>query len=68
VAHRHIHLRHEFWWWAEQRAGGLWRRACADGVSCWLDWLPAFCTGRRYAAHQALHPELFREVSRCPHT
>ncbi|MEZ0089955.1 hypothetical protein [Streptacidiphilus sp. EB129] len=48
------HVRHEFWWWAEQHAGHLWDRVCRDGVSCWLDWLPAYCTGQRYAAQNAL--------------
>jgi hypothetical protein len=53
------HLSHEFWWKAEQRSGRLWSRVCRDGISCWLDWLPAFCARRRYAAHRALHPHLF---------
>jgi hypothetical protein len=53
-------LRHEFWWWAEQRAGVLWHRACKDGVSCWLDGLVGICMRRRYAAQRALHPELFQ--------
>jgi hypothetical protein len=52
-------LRRDLWWWIEQRAGQLWFRACRDGVSCWLDWLPALCARRRYAAERALHPELF---------
>lgn len=59
MAHRMNHVRHEFWWWAEQRAGKLWHRVCADGISCWLDWLPSFCTRRRYAAQRALHPDSF---------
>lgn len=49
-------LRHELWWLAEVLAGDLWHRACKDGVTCWLDWLPAYCTRRRYAAQNALHP------------
>lgn len=53
------HMRHEFWWWTEKWAGNLWHRACCDGISCWLDWLPSFCTRRRYAAQRALHPESF---------
>ena len=51
--------RQEFWYFAEQQAGRLWHRACADGVSCWLDWLPAFCLKRRYAAERALNPTAF---------
>lgn len=51
------HLRHEAWWQAEQGAGHLWQRACRDGLSCRLDWLPAYCTRRRYAAQNALHPQ-----------
>lgn len=53
------HLRHEFWWKAEKWSGRLWHRVCKDGVSCWLDWLPACCTRRRYAAFRALRPDLF---------
>lgn len=53
------HARHEFWWAAEQWSGRLWSRVCTDGVSCWLDWLPAFCTRHRHAAHCALHPQIF---------
>lgn len=32
----------EAWWLAEKWSGRLWERACRDGVSCWLDWLPAW--------------------------
>lgn len=60
------HARHEFWWLVEKWSGRLWRRICSDGVSCWLDWLPAFCMRRRYAAHRALRPELYAPQSR-PH-
>jgi hypothetical protein len=57
---RSIHrARQEFWYCAEHHAGRLWDRACADGVSCWLDWLPAFCLRRRYAAERVLNPHLF---------
>ena len=59
MAHHLRRLSHEFWWWAEQRAGALWQRACTDGVTCWLGWLPAFCARRRYAAQRALHPDSF---------
>lgn len=55
---------HEFWWLAEQWSSSLWQRVCADGVSCWLDWLPAFCARRRYAARRALHPNLFQAKKR----
>lgn len=47
-------IRHEFWWWAEQRAGALWDLACRDGISCWLDWLPSYCLRRRYKAQNDL--------------
>lgn len=57
---RWVHrARQEFWWTAEQQAGHLWHRVCRDGVSCWLDWLPAYCLRHRYAAERALNPELF---------
>lgn len=52
-------MRLAFWWWAEQHAGHLWHHACRDGVTCRLDWLPAYCTRRRYAAERRRHPELF---------
>lgn len=51
--------RRDLWYWTEQQTSKLWHRVCADGVSCWLDWLPAFCAGRRYAAERALNPDLF---------
>ncbi|MEU6725484.1 hypothetical protein ABZ917_17395 [Nonomuraea wenchangensis] len=60
------HLRHEFWWKAEKWSGRLWYRVCKDGVSCWLDWLPSFCTRRRYAAHRALRPDLYVRRARQP--
>lgn len=55
---------HEFWWMAEKRSGKLWHRVCADGISCWLDWLPAFTARRRYAAHRALCPDLYQPKTR----
>ncbi|MGW4422523.1 hypothetical protein [Streptosporangium sp. NPDC004631] len=58
------HARHEFWWVAEKWSGRLWHRVCADGISCRLDWLPAFCARRRYAALRALRPEFFRPRKR----
>lgn len=64
MPHPVLHARHEFWWWAERRAGNLWHRICRDGITCRLDWLPSFCTRRRYAAHRALHPELFTRTRR----
>jgi hypothetical protein len=42
----------EFWWAAEKASGRLWDRVCRDGVSCWLDWLPAFCFVRRKEAER----------------
>jgi hypothetical protein len=58
--HRLIrHARHEFWWHAERLAGRIWDRACRDGISCWLDWLPAFCLRHRYAAQRRLHPHAY---------
>ena len=59
MAHRLNHLRHEFWWWAERVTGRLWFRFCRDGVSCWFDAAPSYCTRRRYAAFRALRPDLF---------
>lgn len=52
-------FRRDVWYWAEQSAGRVWDRVCRDGVSCWLDWLPAYCTGRRYAAERAVNPHLY---------
>jgi hypothetical protein len=47
-------LRVEFWWWCEKRAGRLWYLVNTKGDgSIWLDWLPAFCSRRRYAAERA---------------
>jgi hypothetical protein len=45
-------LRVETWWWLEKRSGRLWERACRDGVSCWLDWLPAFTYRHRKEAER----------------
>jgi hypothetical protein len=49
----------EVWWWAEKLSGRVWQRVCRDGVSCWLDWLPAFTYRRRKAAERRQHPEFF---------
>lgn len=39
------------WYLLEQWAGALWLRFCpGESASYWLDWLPAFCARRRYAA------------------
>lgn len=45
-------VRVEVWWRLEKLSGRIWHRACRDGVSCWLDWLPAFTYGRRKAAER----------------
>jgi len=46
-------IRAEAWWKAEKLSGRLWDRACRDGVSCWLDWLPAFAYRHRKEAERA---------------
>jgi hypothetical protein len=46
-------IRVEAWWKLEKLSGRLWDRACHDGVSCWLDWLPAFAYRHRKEAERA---------------
>ena len=48
-------LRTEIWWRLEKASGWLWDRACRDGVSCWLDWLPAFTYQHRKNAGRACY-------------
>ena len=45
-------MRVETWWWLEKRSDRLWELACRDGVSCWLDWLPAFTFRHRKQAER----------------
>jgi hypothetical protein len=46
-------VRAEAWWRLEKLSGRLWDRACRDGVSCWLDWLPSFTYRHRKEAERA---------------
>ena len=45
-------VRVEAWWKLEKFSGHLWHRVCRDGVSCWLDWLPAFTYRHRKNAER----------------
>ena len=46
-------VRVEAWWKLEKLSDRLWEGVCRDGVSCWLDWLPAFTYRRRKNAERA---------------
>lgn len=43
----------EAWWKLEKLSDRLWEWVCRDGVSCWLDWLPAFTYQHRKEAERA---------------
>lgn len=49
-----LEFQHEFWWTMERWAGKLWLFAGRDKASYWLDFLPAFCTRKRYGAQNRL--------------